>query len=715
MKNVYQSRIGPHERQRTIWRKCWWLCTLQPMPPARARGFAFLLTTLLACRPAAPQGVGPVAEESSRRATNPLADTGWRRAEDGTGLPPVPKVEGPIQLHVVYPRANEPVSAGDSTFIFGSAGTGDATLTVNGHAVPLAPNGAWLAWVPISNDSVITFEITARNAADSATLVHVVRRAPRFVAPAAPVWIDTLSFAPARRAWWPADEPLPISVRAAEGATVRLVLPDGRAIPLTADRVPVEVPAGIRAFDRDTGNLITPTRADRYSGTIRGIALGAPLGPLVGTLPPDGGPVPMVPPDSMKCCADPGQGAAPAMPVVEAIIGADTARAFWPLRLSLLDSVPALVAFDDDTAGLGQSDSLTVGRARPGATYHWFFPTGTRTVATGRLGDDLRVRLSREQEAWVPAADARPLPSGLPALRTTIGSLTLTPSADRLTLRIPAGARVPFRVEEERNRLTLRLYSAVGDIDWIRLGPGDPYLRDVRWLQATSDEVTITVDLEAPVWGYRTRWVRNDLLFEIRRPPVVDSLHPLAGRLILIDPGHPPLGATGPTGLREAEANLAVAFQLRDLLVAEGARVILSRTTDQALDLWPRVRMADTTGAEILVSIHNNALPDGVNPFTNNGASVFYNQPRSLPLAQAVQRALVRRLGVRDLGVGRGDLALVRPTWMPSILTEGLFMMVPEQEAALREQLGQRRYALAVRDGLVAWLRGVARSAPVVP
>jgi N-acetylmuramoyl-L-alanine amidase len=121
--------------------------------------------------------------------------------------------------------------------------------------------------------------------------------------------------------------------------------------------------------------------------------------------------------------------------------------------------------------------------------------------------------------------------------------------------------------------------------------------------------------------------------------------------------------------------------------------------------------LADSVNAELLVSIHNNALPDGVNPYTNNGSSVFYNHPGSAPLAQAVQRALVRRLGVRDLGVGRGDLALVRPTWMPAILTEGLFMMIPEQEAALRSTEGQAAYALAVFEGIETFLRDVASGA----
>jgi N-acetylmuramoyl-L-alanine amidase len=270
-------------------------------------------------------------------------------------------------------------------------------------------------------------------------------------------------------------------------------------------------------------------------------------------------------------------------------------------------------------------------------------------------------------------------------------------------------------VEEEDHRLTLRLYNALADLNWTRYGPTDPYVRDIRWLQATSDEVTLTLDLSGPVWGYRTRWSGSDLVLEVRRPPAIDVRRPLAGRLILVDPGHPPLGAAGPTGLREADANLAVSLILRDLLVQAGGQVVLSRSGNTSLDLLPRVKLADSVGAEVLISIHNNALPDGVNPFTNNGTSVYYNHPRSLPLARAVERELVRQLGIRDLGVGRGDLALTRPTWMPAILTEGLFMMIPEQEAALATPAGQRLYAVAVRDGLVTFLRGVAQAERDVP
>jgi N-acetylmuramoyl-L-alanine amidase len=282
--------------------------------------------------------------------------------------------------------------------------------------------------------------------------------------------------------------------------------------------------------------------------------------------------------------------------------------------------------------------------------------------------------------------------------------VTLTSHPDRVSLRIPLSQRVPFQISESERSLTLRFYGAVGDVDWIRYG-NDALVERVGWNQASRDELTLTADLAEPVWGYRARWSRNDLVLEVRRPPRIARADPLRGRTIAVDPGHPPLGATGPTGLREADANLAVAARLRKLLEAAGAKVVLTRSTDSAVDLWARVAEAERSGAELLVSIHNNALPDGVNPFTNNGTSVFYNQPRSLALAGDIQRSLVRRLKLPDLGIGRADLALVRPTWMPAVLCEGMFIILPEQEATLRSADGQQRYASGVVEGLKAFLR----------
>jgi N-acetylmuramoyl-L-alanine amidase len=224
-----------------------------------------------------------------------------------------------------------------------------------------------------------------------------------------------------------------------------------------------------------------------------------------------------------------------------------------------------------------------------------------------------------------------------------------------------------------------------------------------------ADEVTITLELAQRVWGYRARFDGRDLLLEIRRPPRLDPEHPLRGRTVVLDPGHPPLGAMGPTGLWEPVATLAVALKAQTLLQRAGATALLTRIDSTPLELYPRTHFAELHDADVLVSIHANALPDGVNPFTNNGTSVYYFHPRSAQLARELDRALIAELRVRDLGMGRGDYAMVRPTWMPAALTEGLFIMLPEQEAILASEDGQWRYARGVVRGIENFFRERAR------
>lgn len=640
-----------------------------------AMPFAFVLACSRAMQPATTPATASTASDSADLSRS--------------HLPPVPEVRGPASIRVVYPAAGDVVDARDSSFIFGSAGSGDAVVTVNGSPVRVWPNGAWIGWIPFPKDSVMRFEIVARTPRDSAELVYTARRTARAAAPAAVVWIDSTSIRPRGNVWIARGEYLTLNARAAQGSELRLRLPDGAIVPLTAVPVLDEVPDAIRAFDRDSANLERTTRTDRYVGVLRGRALGSDPGPIVGAGAPAGN-------DTTSA-------------LLEAVRGADTARVRWPIRIALVDSMPLAVQLDDDSAGRGNTDSITIGRALQGGTYNWFFPTGTRALVSGRVNGDLRLRLAPGLDVWVPAADAHPL-IGQPAPHAVVGSLTLTPRADRVVLRIPVSERVPFQVTETEHALTLTLFDAEGDVNWIRYGVDDSMVRSIAWAQGTAHDVTLTVDLTRRVWGFRTRWDRGDLLLEIHRPPAIDAGSPLKDRLIVVDPGHPPAGATGPTGLREAQANLGVGLALRDLLTNAGAHVIMTRTTDSAVDLYPRTHMADTLGADLLISIHNNALPDGVNPFTNNGTSVFYNHPRSIPLAMAVDRALVARFGVRNLGVGRGDLALVRPTWMPAILTEGLFMMLPDQEAALRSPEGQKLYAQGVFDGIREFLRDRART-----
>jgi N-acetylmuramoyl-L-alanine amidase len=366
------------------------------------------------------------------------------------------------------------------------------------------------------------------------------------------------------------------------------------------------------------------------------------------------------------------------------------------------------VLLGDTASVLADTDRVVIGRPIPGGTYKWFLLPGTVVELTGRSGAFRRIRLDSRLEIWVDSAAVRALPDGHAMPRRVLPNLRVVPDSDWVDVVMPLGERPPFLVEASGRDIVLTLYGTMANTDIIRYAANDSLVRTIEWVQESNDRARLTLHLASPAYGWLVMHDGARLVLRVRRPPAVDPDAPLRGRLIVVDAGHPPAGATGPTGLYEAVPVLGVAEKVRGLLEARGATVLMTRTTDEPLALATRPAMARSANADALVSVHLNALPDGVNPFTAQGTGVYFFHPQSAPLARDVQRELVRWLGLPNLGVYYDNLALVRPTWMPAILTEGLFIMMPEQEAAMRTEAGQMAYARGIADGLEAYFRGLA-------
>lgn len=493
-------------------------------------------------------------------------------------LPPIPRVTGPLALTVVYPPPGATLTVRDSNFIFGSTGTGDAQLTVNGLPVPVQPNGAFLAWLPVPDSALSRYDLVATRGGDTARLTRTV----------------LLPFRPAG--------------------------------------------------------------------------------------------------------------------------GADTTTAVTSLPEVFSDS-GRFVALDDADSSIDDTDRVAIGRPVPGGTYKWFLLPGTIVQVVGRAVGFTQVRLDSALAVWVANSSTRiaPVPAWTPPPRRVVGPVRVTPAAGWVDITFPLGDRPPFALEEDDTDLLLTLYgtqASTSAIQYVVDPASPPLVESVTWSQETSDRARFRIHLAEPPYGYLAMWNGTAFVLRVRRTPAINPATPLAGRTIVVDAGHPPAGATGPTGLYEAVATLEVSRILRDILIARGATVVMTRTTAAPLALTARPVMARRANADALVSIHLNALPDGMNPFTSHGTGTYFFQPHSLALARAVQAGMVRRLGLRDLGVFEDNLALVRPTWMPAILCEGAFIIIPEQEAALRTPEFQRAYAQGVADGIEAFFRELAARRP---
>ncbi|MGH7669864.1 MAG: N-acetylmuramoyl-L-alanine amidase family protein [Gemmatimonadaceae bacterium] len=373
------------------------------------------------------------------------------------------------------------------------------------------------------------------------------------------------------------------------------------------------------------------------------------------------------------------------------------------------DTIGEWVRLDDPaTAQLPETDATIVGRPQPGDTYHWFFLPGTILWRDRSEGGYTRLRVDSALHVWVPDSVAHPLGSAVRAPRRVAGNGEVRSADGWEDLVLPVGSRPAYFVEERDHAIDLTLYDTRGNTDVIRYPTDDSLIRRVEWAQVTDDRVRYTLHLAAQPYGYLVLWDRGQFVLRVRRPPVVDTRRPLRGRVIAIDAGHPPAGATGPTGLFEGDAVLQVAQRLESMLEAAGADVVMTRTTADPLALDDRAVIARRGGADVFVSIHLNAFPDGVNPFTaTEGSATFFYRGQSEPLARAVQRGMVDAMGLADQGVVFRSLAVVRQTWMPSVLCEGAFVIIPQQEAALRTPQFQETYARGIADGLAAYFRGL--------
>lgn len=149
---------------------------------------------------------------------------------------------------------------------------------------------------------------------------------------------------------------------------------------------------------------------------------------------------------------------------------------------------------------------------------------------------------------------------------------------------------------------------------------------------------------------------------------------PLHGKIIALDAGHgsnpADIGATGSCDgieVREIDMNIAVRSALTAKLETDGAIVFL---VPQLASRKERVAAAEAAGAEALISIHHNGLPDPSVDYTQS----FITQNRDKALAQAVHPALVQALGLPDHGIKNDGYGMTVYGKIPSVLTEAYFV-----------------------------------------
>lgn len=192
----------------------------------------------------------------------------------------------------------------------------------------------------------------------------------------------------------------------------------------------------------------------------------------------------------------------------------------------------------------------------------------------------------------------------------------------------------------------------------------------------------------------------------------IAALTGLKGRKITIDAGHGgnDSGAIGPTGVMEKSVTLRIANELRRLLVAEGATVYMTRTTDTEVspkganasdieELQARCDVANNSKSDIFISIHMDSFSSGAAKGTT-GYYYSLGSKRSRDLADKVRQGVIDQIGTSSRGTQSCNFYVVKHTDMPATLVEVAFISNPQEEQLLNSEEGIKKAAQGIADGI---------------
>lgn len=170
---------------------------------------------------------------------------------------------------------------------------------------------------------------------------------------------------------------------------------------------------------------------------------------------------------------------------------------------------------------------------------------------------------------------------------------------------------------------------------------------------------------------------------------------------VFLDPGHggSDPGACGHS-LKEALVVLPICQHIRTELLKHEISVVMSRSTDVAVDLYRRASMANEAGANLLVSVHCNAAgaasATGTETFTHP-----YDVPKTDALAKTMTDRIAKEFGLANRGAKEADFAVLRQSVMPAILVETAFISNINDAALLRNK--QELFAKCIAEEILRY------------
>jgi N-acetylmuramoyl-L-alanine amidase len=324
----------------------------------------------------------------------------------------------------------------------------------------------------------------------------------------------------------------------------------------------------------------------------------------------------------------------------------------------------------------------------------------------GKVGGDYKVQLAPYKTAYIPDDVVTLTPKG------TFASTSLTErwqvfgdsAYDYVTLGLTSKLPYQSMQELEPSRIIVDVFGATNNTNWITQLQSVKEIKNVTYEQVQDGIFRITIFLKhRQHWGHSIYYKGNLLTIKVKQQPVSLALKNLT---IAVDAGHggSNTGAGGPTNSSEKELTLAISLKLQQVLQNEGAKVIMTRTTEKFVDNKERILIYRDNRPDLLISIHLNSSGD---PIRAGGTSSLYKYIGFRNLSYHINKRMLQ-LGLREYGnIGAFNFMLNSPTEYPNALVETLFLSNPAEEELILDPTFQQKMAEKIVAGVKDFLAGV--------
>ncbi len=347
-----------------------------------------------------------------------------------------------------------------------------------------------------------------------------------------------------------------------------------------------------------------------------------------------------------------------------------------------------------------------LGDDRLGGAKLSFIQEGIRLAITGKMNGRYRVKLTENQEAWIPEDQVALQPPGTHLPYSLTGNWSVMGDTKFDYVSVSLGEKLPYSSfqESDPTRINVDVYGAVSNSNWITQQLNTREIKNAYYTQVAKQQFRITIELNhKQIWGYQVGYRGNTLAIKVKRQPERLKVKALT---YVLDAGHggENKGALGATGVKEKDITLAIVNHLRDLLERKGARVILTRTNDSSLTMLDRLKTVWSSNADILISVHANSVGLTTNPEDVMGIATFYKHVCYRPLSLFILKQILKT-GLSSFGnVGSFNFALNSPTEMPNVLVEAGFVSNPTDEMKLLDDDFRKALAERIVDGIEDFL-----------